>query len=720
MGSGLSTTAATTHRNGVVQELPEAGLAALLWLPVAAFVTLLVTIAGACVVYLNVPVAAGVPASVLAAERRQVALLARAAGGAAAGDVEDLRGTVMRSAGLSPEQVVRGVLDGPGRWRGAVIVPGGAATGAPQLASAGESIPPLRAPVGGEGGAPAVQITASADGPPALVTSVPLGANVVLASSRIQLPEMGSGGTPRWLWLTDSSGRITPVTGNPPVPAGMDGPALTDFVAQAAATGVGTGAPGELVGPTDDAGNANVATFAPVIVSDLSTGSGISLITAIQTPTEPGAPGGQGNPAAAALLALALGGGALIYLTLVRPIRRLRAAALRLAGGDVSQAPDSSRITEVADIAAAFAYCRDELLHLPPTTPTRLRRWPARRGVVIAAIGVVVWSVLVVYLAPTYLGQPTVPEAVTVDAQQRVGLIADQAADSLNQGVADLRQTVAAVGSDRAALEPAWNQLLAASGRFRGMRLVDSTGTTLLSVGRPLLTGGVIDRDGLSVAATDQVPVPTARVGLADGTAVLAEFDVQRLAALLAMSPVRTRLLDGQLRTVSDTQGFLAFAPVPDGARRDVAEQALRNEAPAGRVDDDAVLAAAPVGPGPAAARGWVALAEEPVQALPLSRTKLQRRVAVLAVAAATVAIVVWAVYYMWHVRPLRRGARMATALRNGDRDSVIFPQYQGAVDTTVRCLDICRRALSSGPQQLGPRVPRSGHPSSHNDARED
>lgn len=697
-------TTITPVRDDLVHELPEAGLAARLWLPLVAFVTLLAAIAGVCLVYLDLPVAPGVPESVLDAERRQVDLLAGAAAGSAVADAGDLRAVVIRSAGTPPQQLVSEVVDGPGRWQGAVLTTAGDQV----VASSGDAVPLVRPPTGPAGDGPMVVAVPQLDGPPLLVTVVSIGADLLRASSPIALPPQSPAGTPRWLWLTDGD-QITPVTGNPTAPTGPAGQGLTDLVAQAASRP----SLGQLVGPTDATGTATVTTYAPVANDRLPGGVGLSLVTAIRTQVAPGAPGGQGTPAAVALLLLAIAGAVAIRRTVVAPVRRLREAALTLASGNLSQAPPSSTIREVAVIAGAFEYCRARLAGRPPVPPSRPRGQPASLGVTLAALGVVSWSVLVVVLAPVYLGPATVPGPVVTDAQERVQVVADRAAGILNEGAADLRRLVTVAGADRAALDAALDQTLATSGRFRGVRLVDGAGQTQRSFGQPLLRGVGTDQDGLSLAAAvnPAVPVPVAQVSRGDGTAVIAEFDVGRLASILAMSSVRTRLLDGQFRTVTDTEGFVAFATLPDGPRRELAAQALRSRTAAARVDDDAVLAATPVTGGGAGALGWVVLADEPVLALPLSPVELERRVTALAVPAASVAIVVWAVYYLWHIRPLRRGARMATALRDGDVDAVIYPQYQGAVGTIIRCLDTCRRAVIDGPQRLGPRrgAPRTG-----------
>lgn len=591
-------TAAERERRRLAGDLPESGVGAHLLSPVVMFVILLVGLAVATAVFLDVRAPAGPSAAVVDAEHRNVDRLAAS--------LALLRSDEPRA--LDEVQAL------------AAQLPGGGAT------------------------------------------------------------DQGSG-----LWVTDGT-RAVPATGV--VTDTTPGVQLAEQAGSAAQAGPGRG---ELTWPVGPDNRVELAVYAPI---DAGSGPRLWLVSTSRVQLEPAVAGGQGLGPALVLAGLAVLGGLLIDASLVRPQRRLRAAALRIAAGDLTTPAPRSRITELAALARGFDHCR---LRLGAAARRRGRRSvgvPASAGVTLAMLAVVGWSVLTVLVVP---GRAAVPDQLTGTASAKAAVTAQRAERTLNQG---LEQTRAVATSELPRLLD--------GGRFRGARQIDCVGG-VRSAGHPLLDGPADGPDGLAITAAANVPVPTARVTAADRSAVVAEFDVQRLADVIADPPARTRLVDDRMRVVSATDGYRAFEPLADPAARDLVGQAGR-AGPSARVTGDTMLSAAPLRSGPAAALGLTVVEEQPLSSVPSSANDLHRRAALLGLLASAVAITVWVVYISWQVRPLRRAAGMADRLCRGDVGTVLYGQHLGPGGTIVSCLDICRRAVAlGGADRLGARRPATG-----------
>ncbi len=677
----MTVTATAAHRelssdgSELAVELPEAGLGARLRLPAALATVLLLALSAACPFLLDRPDPGGVPPAVVEAQQRTLTATATALAGSAADGVTDLRRIAERvGPGVSAQQIADSAAAGAG-WTGARVD-----GRSPRPAVAGEpvpAVPPNAAPV---------RFAAGPDGTARLFVTVQFGTGGTLtATTRTDRTVAGP------LWIADGAVLLPAAPGT-----GAD-----QELGAAAHAAVGAGAPPVTVGQQHQPdGAVPVVAVAPLAGKRLSAGTEVRLVSAQRAVPAAARPGSRAILPMATLALLAVGTGLVCYRSLVRPQQRLRAAALRIASGRVHAALPATRVRELDELASAFAWCRSRITG-GPMSPARSRRLrvPAGFGVTAAMLGVVTWSVLTATLVPAH---PEVPAQLAAQAQESAGLVASRTSASLVEGRQDVAEA-AAVPADR--LAPALTDLLAADGRFRGIRVVDPSGADVLSVGRPLLTGPVGAVDGVSVAAGEsRVPVPVARAGRPDGTAVVAEFDVARLAGVLATPDHHTRLLDGGLRTIAATDGFAAFEEPPD-AEAGVARKAVSG--PAAAVTDDAVVAAAPVRAG---ALVWTAADRQPIDTLALRENSVQRGAALLGLLASAVAVATWVFYLIWHVFPLVRAARIARGLRGAagvpDLDSVVYGQYLGPSATILSCLDICRRAVRDGRAALGRRRP--------------
>lgn len=644
------------------RDLPEAGIGSRLAVPAIAFAVLLASVAVAALFVLDVRGGPRVPDAVLESESANVARLAGALAVSGARNGADLRELAQRFAGRPP-QALADAVTADGR-QGARVVD---ATGR-VVARSGEPVP-----VG-------AALAAGSDGAAMLVMTVAAGGGSVSALAAPPFPG-GAADPAAPVWLTDGR-QVIPV-----IPAYRPVPEVVTRAADAAATAPGGGRIAGAVGPD---GTVELAAYAPLVADGSPTPSELWLVRFRTVVAEPVDRGGRGTVAGLVLLVLAAGGGFVLYVTLVRPTRMLRRAALALASGDLSHPPPALRGAEHADFAAGLEYCRSRLTGDPALDRRRRPRVPLWLGVTAVMLSVLAWSVLSVVLVP---GPAEAPEQLVGPVRERAVLAAQRTEASLNQGLVDVR--AAAVERDPTQLGAQLGTLLARDGRFRGFRLVNRDGATLAAYGRPVLDGPVAATDGLAIAGED-TPIPVAMAPAPDGAVLIAEFDIQRLTAVLAAPPARARVVDTGLRVVAATEGYLAFETLTDPAVRAAAAGA-RADGPGAVITEATVLGVAPLRAGPAGDLGWVVLVDEPVAALALPANEVRQRAALLGLLAAAVAVLVWSVYVAYHVRPWRRAAAMANRLRAGDVDSLIYSQFLGPGGTALSCLDILRRAVARG-----------------------
>ena len=359
---------------------------------------------------------------------------------------------------------------------------------------------------------------------------------------------------------------------------------------------------------------------------------------------------------------------------LVRPIRRLRDDVHALAAGEKGRVMRRCRVREVDTVAA--------VLHQWNTTPgTKTeergpqRRWTVSLNVVSATMCVLVLSWVAAGGLTVVRPGTAVQADVRVDEnRQHVAAAASSVRHHLEDGLSQVRLAVTPPPGDVRGydLGPRMRELVANEGVFRSAYVVDRPGAVIAQAGRaPLRMGQQIPAAASGITQLNtmgRVPVIVAFAWTSDGAkALVAEFNVLSLRALLQTTDAHLRIVDSELRIILDGQGYRAFATLADPSLRDAAAAASHDVATAqmSAVDNDtSTLAALPIGDrGSVAGLRWVILGNQQVgvaafQDNPVARTVL---VAVGLAAAAGVIVLVWT--WLVVIRPLRRVADIAGAL---------------------------------------------------------
>ncbi|GAA5105933.1 hypothetical protein GCM10025762_09590 [Haloechinothrix salitolerans] len=409
----------------------------------------------------------------------------------------------------------------------------------------------------------------------------------------------------------------------------------------------------------------------------------------------------------AVLAGLAVAGFLALRLCIVRPVRRLRADSLVVAVGGLGNAIRRSRIREIDKLTGVLDRVR---LGLGGTERTRDMRFPWVRisastvvvGFVVAALG---WSC---YVLVAFGRDPGVPERLVTDTADEVRRLSASVSDVLDRGVADLRDIA---GTDAAAPDDVDAPLreLSRMSRYRSVSVVADEGDVVSVWGqRPrFAVDEVPEGDGVRQANTSgRVPIVYAHASLGDsGHVLVAEFDVSYLLHLVRERHGHVRLVDAGERVIADTDGFIAFERVTnDGVESLLAEVAGSPVAAGvyGTGIDAEIIAVAPIADGGAAELGWRAVAQKPIVELALPAIEQRRAALTIALLVALVAVIIGGWHFFVFVRPLQElGASAETMLRS-PRDIVLYPQRHDEIGAVAVCLEVCRRALLRGPDQLG------------------
>ena len=394
--------------------------------------------------------------------------------------------------------------------------------------------------------------------------------------------------------------------------------------------------------------------------------------------------------------------------TLVRPIRRLRDDIHALADGETGRVVRRCRIREVDAVAAAL-----QRRSAPPGNKTAeqgtQRRWAVSLNVVSAAMCVLVLGWVVAGSLTVVRPGTAVQADVRVDEnRQLVAAAAASVRHRLEDGISQVRLAVTPGPGDMGGYDLAarMRELVADEGVFRSAYVVDRPGAVIAQAGRaPLRMGQQIPAAASGLAQLNtmgRAPIIVAFAWTSDGArALVAEFNVVPLSALLRRTDAHLRVVDSGLRIILDGQGYRAFATLTDPSLRDAAAAASRDVATAqmSAVDNDtSALAALPVGDrGPAADLRWVILSDQQVGVAafrddPAARTVL---VAVGLAAAAGVIVLIWT--YLVVIQPLRRVADVAAALSasNTSDTAAAAAERFDEIGAIVADLNRCRAQFS-------------------------
>jgi HAMP domain-containing protein len=342
-------------------------------------------------------------------------------------------------------------------------------------------------------------------------------------------------------------------------------------------------------------------------------------------------------------------------------------------------------------------------------------------------------------------GADSVPTQVSIDARNDVEGAAVALRDGLTGGVTRLRQASTAAANAAAApspsasaapspsasapaangtragaapaagvsaLDPAQFRTplteLIDSGDVRSAYVVDKSGKPGLVVGEeparqqaapPAGNGVKLDR------ITGPVPVVYAYYQVADGQTVIAEFGVRYLSGLLRRAEGRVRVVDGDLRTILDTGGYVPFRVPAAAPVRKAATDALGNNAGAriGSSQGNTMLLAGTTVGGEEDLPDvrWAVVSERSLATFRLPQNDLNRGTWLVAFLALVVAVLLFAWYRLVVIRPLRQMATAAERLADGDVRDTVCPVRHDEIGAIAVCLDIVRQTMAEGTTRL-------------------
>ncbi|TCB91254.1 HAMP domain-containing protein [Micromonospora zingiberis] len=442
-----------------------------------------------------------------------------------------------------------------------------------------------------------------------------------------------------------------------------------------------------------------------LLVSSAPVGStGLVIVSLLTAEVSTGTSLSQGLALGLSLLAVGLLSFWIMRMSLVRPVRALLSQAKADACGAATTRRSKLRIREAHRIARALALTSGEQF---PSD----KRWrpTVLQGLGVALVVALLWPAAVVVLglqAPA----PTIPVQLMRDEENRAEEASNALGNFLDGGLATVSRV--SYGLNVQDLGRAGKQLdreLDTDHRLRSLYLVDRDGTVLASAGRrPLRSVEPLPGEiGIHLDPTVQrLPVVYAYNQMADGYSVVGEFDPDRLLGLVRRVSGRAHVVDAELRTVLDSEGFRAFQPLQGDLARDAAVEAL----PGGTVGrshtadgEPALVAAAGLSaPGTVAHLEWAIVIEQDTSGLRLPELVERRWTLLMAGAAMGIVLLthVWQLYIF--VRPLRRLAFFSDRMSDGTIELPVPPQRHDDIGAIAMCLEICRQVRHTGSARFG------------------
>ncbi|MEH0824728.1 MULTISPECIES: cache domain-containing protein [unclassified Micromonospora] len=447
-----------------------------------------------------------------------------------------------------------------------------------------------------------------------------------------------------------------------------------------------------------------------LVVSSAPVGNtGVTLASMIVAEETGGTSTAQGVLIGLTLLAMAVPSFLLMRLALVGPVRSLLKQAKANACGEPCSKRRPLRVAEAHRIARALASTSAD-----PATPTAPRRWwrwqwrpTVTQGLALATVLALLWPAAAV-AATLRAPEPSIPDQLVRDEETRAEAASNLMGKALNNGLQTvLRISQAAETNDPARMTPLLEQELADKQRFRSLYLVDPNGSVVSSAGRepirnePLRGESGIDLDD----KTSRVPVVYAfRVG-PNGVATVGEYSIDYLLEMLREVDGQARIVDENLRTVFDSEGFRAFQEL-QGSARGAAAEALKGGTVGRATGPDGtptLIAAAGLSkPHTVTPLKWSLVVEQDLNGLRLPASDGRRWTLLVAslTGGAVLLTGVWQ-YYVF-ARPLRRLAGEADKISSGSAGVPIPPQRHDDIGALAMCLEVCRQAQHTGSSRLG------------------
>lgn len=440
--------------------------------------------------------------------------------------------------------------------------------------------------------------------------------------------------------------------------------------------------------------------------------TGVAVASLLVADVSGGTSTGRGILLGLSLLAMAVPGYLLMRTALVRPVRTLLDHAKADACGAAPPKRGPLRVAEAYRIARALAVT--SVRTPPPPLPRKRWRPTVTQGLIVATVAALLWPAAAV-AATLRAPEPSIPAQLVRDEEGR----ADAASNALGRGLDNGLQMVVRISdsvdpADPARMTPLLEREWAGEGRFRSLYLADPSGSVVGSAGRePLRATQPLPGDiGIEMDDSNwRVPVVYAFRVSPKGLAVVGEFDldylmrVMRKVGLMDRVDGRVRVVDEDMRTVLDSQGFRAFEVV-QGAARDAALEALSVGAVGQTITSQgshALIGAAGLSkPGSVAHLKWSVVVEPALPALRLPQS-VERRWTLL-VAGVVVGIVLLTQVWQFYIfaGPLRRLADAADKIGNGSFDAPIPPERHDDIGALAMCVEVCRQVRHTGSECLG------------------
>ncbi|MCX2953993.1 HAMP domain-containing protein [Lentzea sp. NEAU-D7] len=646
-----------------------------------------------------------VPQAFIESQQQIAAGTARAIGATASQALSDLRTVAAPGASAGTEPMLDALMRNK-KWRGVSVL---AAQSRTLVATRGEPVPVQAVPK--DVTAPTAASTVAANGELVLVAVSPLPEGQLLAATTtIRLPDADPDPALRQsLLLTTLTGKVLAASG--PLAQGRD--AGTEALVASAGKAAAGGEPRPVLGTAGDEVQPTL-TYARVTPSSSPESLDLAVVAVSDGPLAGTDSAGSGVVPGAVLVVLALLGFFCVRRYMTQPVVAVRADLLRVAAGRLDAEIRASRAAEVARIAAAGEVCQERLNGDDVGRERKIGRISARVVCLVVALSMFAWSAWMLVAFRT--SQVEIPAAVVASTRVQTGKATEALRRSVNDGLADLEALAAgtkAAGDAEAVtrtLRASLRELLASQTRYRSLYLVDRGGAATGDViGRPPLRTSESPARDSGVRQQNQsgrVPVIFAEVPLAlDGVTLIGEYDLDHLRVLLSQVPGHARVVDSGFRTISATDGFVAFEQVGEESLRRSAE-AAKNGGAVAEVHqgskEPAIVASAAVLGGSVGRLGWTVTTEKPGSELALPQNQTRRHAQLLALIAALATLFGYGWILFTVLGPLRRVARAADGLVAGDLKSVIYPQRHDEIGTIASCLEICRQAVVQGPDRLG------------------
>ncbi|MGU3498951.1 hypothetical protein [Mycobacterium sp. C31M] len=383
------------------------------------------------------------------------------------------------------------------------------------------------------------------------------------------------------------------------------------------------------------------------------------------------------NPGRAAAVAVALGGlaaAALLYLLLVRPVRRLRADVDgAVADVDDGRMPTGrirrSRLRQVDRISGA-------MIGVLPTAEGHLGD---RHKITVPGTGLILaaGAVFVTALTVAFAGVGVHESARTDTLTERSRVTVEDTADSLENamatGLAAVQATaVPKVGDVRDDWSAATAVLRAQRPVFRSVYVRADTGEIVAAAGEAPLAEVIPPAALAQLNTSGPQPIVTAAERTPDGKfTVVGEYDVRALNDILRRADSPTAVYDGGARTVLGSDGYVSFSELDEPAlRRVAAESGLAPRADVQSVaGTDQLVAAQRLGQTEVtAALGWTVLQHREVTVARYTVDPIGRAVTVIVGAAALLVLGLLCWSYLAIIRPLGSTERWLTDIAANPR----------------------------------------------------